>query len=206
MISLEVHLNWSSPGRFYNRIKICPTWNAQVQNLPTTSVFLFELTSTFRHGWIYRTFLSISLSQAVISTESKSVPLRSGAQARNLLRASGFPIRICLKTRSWTVSSANQPNFVLAKVSTTTEAKSVSFTLPLGTGSKPTDDLFVLYWNTAALKIYSWFPQRSISTGLSCMLTRQNQNLSSLLTMRFSCFLMVHSWTVPRRSISSGVS
>jgi hypothetical protein len=46
--------------------------------------------STFSHGWIHWTFLSTSLSQAVITTESKSVSLRSGAQARNLLRASCF--------------------------------------------------------------------------------------------------------------------
>jgi len=36
--------------------------DAQVQNVPMTSVFLLEHTSTFSYGWIRRTFILISLS------------------------------------------------------------------------------------------------------------------------------------------------
>jgi hypothetical protein len=75
----------------------------------------------------------------VIRTESKSV---SHAGSKLAATELFFPIRICLKPRSWTVSSGDPINFVLL----------LDYA---SAGSKPTNDnLFNL--NTAAFNIYSW--------------------------------------------------
>jgi hypothetical protein len=86
-----------------------------------------------------------------------------------------FPTRICLKPRSWTVSSGDPINFVLANVNPMkfTESKSVSWTLPVQVRNLQTTTFF-----------------QSEHGGLQYLLMDDflgGPSQRNLLTVRFSC-------------------
>jgi hypothetical protein len=147
MVSSEVHHNWSEPCGFYDRMKICPTRNAQVQNVPTTRVFLSEHTSTI---WSWMNSLDVDHNQSYPGGDHNRVKICFTwvTQVRNLLTSrcfflSGYALKFAHgRLPRGLNSTSSWPKWVPHVVLYIVDRIQICLFYSGSAGSKPTDNFF----------------------------------------------------------------